>query len=482
MAMFAPIPLPDSGNQVFKDVMDYFETLQKRKTQQAQFGQQLAINKQAESRAQQLLPLQIQQYKDTHNREASEFEIQQMYNALQKDSIKKYLEAQKAGNTTFGGTPGSNGIGMPSPVPGAMPGGSPDAVAQPSTQQSPEDKQAADLGQNASFPAIPGLGQLNDLMQQNQTPNTPANATAAMPSPPPMPMMPGAAIPPVNNQAPMMNAGQGAMPSPVPASAPNPTPQMNGTGQEIVLRQGNPAIAFMDTLGAFNPKFPKPQTHIGANGVVYTTYPSGKMTMMQPAPGMKTVAQETPEERQKREVNTAEQKEEAKANVKEKGEADKYFKNLAEYAGNNEAVAHIMERNPGVSGIFSAGKKFFKMGDKDLAAFNRLAVPMVGQLAHEISQRGGAVAARLAGGGKFDSTQPVNYNQGILEENNNAIIRDYNREAAAYKEKHGVEPPYKLPKYYRDWEKSHPEGSQGASTQTPNVTKWVMKGGKLEKA
>ncbi len=38
MAMFEPIPLPKGPNQVFKDVMDFYETLQKRKAQQEQFA------------------------------------------------------------------------------------------------------------------------------------------------------------------------------------------------------------------------------------------------------------------------------------------------------------------------------------------------------------------------------------------------------------------------------------------------------------
>ena len=130
------------------------------------------------------------------------------------------------------------------------------------------------------------------------------------------------------------------------------------------------------------------------------------------------------------------------------------------------------------------------MGGKDIASFNRLATPMVGSLAKDLSTRGGAVALQFAQGGKYDPSQPYEYNQGILEANNDAIVRDYNRNAAEYRNRHGKEPPYKLPKYYRDWEKKREQQQQSdlqggeqedVNNKTP-VTKWIMKDGKLEKA
>ena len=42
MAMFEPIPLPGLGGDVYKDVMDYFETLQKRRSDQLQKAKELA--------------------------------------------------------------------------------------------------------------------------------------------------------------------------------------------------------------------------------------------------------------------------------------------------------------------------------------------------------------------------------------------------------------------------------------------------------
>jgi hypothetical protein len=85
---------------------------------------------------------------------------------------------------------------------------------------------------------------------------------------------------------------------------------------------------------------------------------------------------------------------------------------------------------------------------------------MVGALGKELSQRGGAVALQFAQGGKYDATQPFEYNQGILEANNDAIVRDYNRNAENYRAVHHKEPPYKLPKYYRDWEEKRKKEAQ----------------------
>ena len=82
MAMFAPIPLPGSGSDVFKDIADYLEQVQQRKAQQQQFAQKQQMQQQqfaqqqqmqqqqfaqnfglaqsAENRAQQLQPIEIQ--------------------------------------------------------------------------------------------------------------------------------------------------------------------------------------------------------------------------------------------------------------------------------------------------------------------------------------------------------------------------------------------------------------------------------------
>lgn len=212
-------------------------------------------------------------------------------------------------------------------------------------------------------------------------------------------------------------------------------------GQEMLVKRGqlNPSINRAAGFKIYGMPVPAVKRDAPVDGIQYSTYPNGDVTAKKVGPNT---------------FEKAQSEAQAKSDVKYKDDTDKYFSNLATYAGNNEAIAKIMERNPKATGIFQSGKRYLKMGSEDQASFNRLAVPMVGQLAKDLSQRGGAVALNYAQGGKYDSAQPYESNQGILKETNNAIIRDYNREAKVYKERTGKNPPYELPKYYRDWEKA----------------------------
>lgn len=402
MAMFAPIPLPDSGNQVFKDVMDYFETLQRRNSQQQQFAQQLKLSKQAEARAQELLPFQIQQYKDTHNREASDFEIQQMYHGLIKDALKNGMNAG-TGMPSFGGTP--------SPVPGALPGGSPDtAQGQPVSQPSADE---VNLAKNASFPALPMAGDLNAMVQQAPVtpPQIPPNA-AAMPAPAAMPIAPGAAIPPpqVNPQAPLGSATQGA--------APMAAPPAGNLGQEIVLRQGNPALSKLDAVAGFVPGIPKPVTHFGANGQIYTQYPSGKVTMQQSAvPGMKTVAQETPEERQMRETNTYEAKQESKAHVTQNMGIENTNRDLTLMYKQADEAEKLLKSDPYLTGVgWKIPLAKAAAGSKKLGDLQSLFGKLQGQLSKLNASRPGIGTIQWAANVKPDTGNNTEYNLGMIRD------------------------------------------------------------------
>lgn len=252
---------------------------------------------------------------------------------------------------------------------------------------------------------------------------------------------------PQNSMQGMPTPGQG-----MPTVAPQPM-QDNAASDQIggekVIKAGDPRKSVWDkfagmTVPGTSIRIPDIKTKI-QNGMQYDTYPSGKVVA--------TKVGNTDEEKAEIGLNAAEQKEQKKADIKAKKEDDDFFSHLSQYADNNEAIARIFNRNPSVTGLLPWAKKKFKMGDKDYAAVNRLAAPMVGDLAQELSKKGSVFALQMAKEGKYDPTQPADYNQGILEQNNDAIVRDYNRRAAVYRERFGKEPPYKLPQYYRDWEK-----------------------------
>lgn len=71
MSMFEPIPLPKGRNEIFKDVMDYFEQLQKRKAQQEQFGMQEARLKDQFSQQMALNQAQLGETTRYHNAQLS---------------------------------------------------------------------------------------------------------------------------------------------------------------------------------------------------------------------------------------------------------------------------------------------------------------------------------------------------------------------------------------------------------------------------
>jgi hypothetical protein len=463
MAMFAPIPLPGSGSDVFKDIADYLEQVQQRKAQQQQFAQQQQMQQQqfaqnfglaqsAENRAQQLQPLEIQ---------AKQFAALQ--NKLQYESDKKFMDAMNASQ----GQAGANNINQPSRS-------TSNQAVMPTVNQAAPTTMA--LRGNRTPIDTSNLSR-HDIMQI-------ANQDAAH----------GAYV--VQGQSPPMQKGapptaeQGINP-PVQQGAPQLITDYKkqqdelAKGNQVMVIPPQPGKAFLDDFAG--------QTRVGhkiedvkpstVNGIRYDHYPSGKVIATKVGP--------SEEEKADIHLKAAEEKEQAKADVKWKADQDKYFEKLGQYADDNEAMAKILSSNPTVTGLFGMGKKYIKMGDADQAKFDKYATAILGPTARELSDRGGAVALRVAQKGKFDYTQPHEYNTGMSEANIEAIIHDYNRRAQEYKEKTGKEPPLKLSQFYRDWEKKNKdeEASLLHSTATtssenngkPKVTKswnYVQKGNK----
>jgi len=219
------------------------------------------------------------------------------------------------------------------------------------------------------------------------------------------------------------------------------------SGQEVVM-QGprNPNLEMWDKAAGMkfgNVQIPDIKSNI-VDGIKYDTYPSGKIVAQKVGPSAEEKAQIS--------LKAAEDKEQAKSDIKEKKESRAFLKNLVEYAESNKSVVDILDRSHEATGVFPWSKKYFKMGSKDIGALNRLIVPMIGTLGHQLGQKGGVGVLGFAQGGKYDTSQPSEYNMGIKESQNDEIIRQYKHAADDYREKFKEEPPYKLPKYYDDWE------------------------------
>jgi hypothetical protein len=212
-----------------------------------------------------------------------------------------------------------------------------------------------------------------------------------------------------------------------------PTTSMDG---ERELRPGNPRLAKLDSVAGIVPGIPKPVTH-SEEGMIYTTYPSGRMTV-QKIPGTQTPAE----------------KEQSKSDIKKSQQLEDTADSLMDYAYNNEKISDILERNKNATGNIPALRNFLNLAGEDAGEFNNLAIPMQGKLAKDLSNRGGAVVAKLAAGGKYNLAKDHAYNTGIRKSTTNDIINTYDLLNERYKRLTGKELPQKLSPFYENWRKS----------------------------
>jgi len=175
--------------------------------------------------------------------------------------------------------------------------------------------------------------------------------------------------------------------------------------------------------------------------------------------------QQTPEEKQQADVSKATSIEQAKANTKKATDLEDTADTLMQYAFNNEKISDILDRNLNATGNLPAFRNFLNLGSEDTGEFNNLSIPMQGQLAKQLSTRGGAVVAKLAQGGKYNLAKSHDYNTGIRKSTTNDIINTYDTLNDRYKRLTGNNLPQKLSPFYEKWrtqsEASSPPSSKG---------------------
>ena len=101
----------DTGSSMMSRIMQPVIERERMKQQQAQFAQDYILKKQAESRANALMPYMIQQYQDTHKTSANAAQMKELYLGLMQDALH-----QGGGG---GSPPATMGGGM-EPQPGGM--------------------------------------------------------------------------------------------------------------------------------------------------------------------------------------------------------------------------------------------------------------------------------------------------------------------------------------------------------------------------
>lgn len=166
----------------------------------------------------------------------------------------------------------------------------------------------------------------------------------------------------------------------------------------------------------------------------------------------KTVAKETPEERQQREVSTAKSKKEDELNLKKIEEYLSAGDIVNKYSPNLETIHGLLTEDPWTTGNIAGVKNLAHMGGEHQGQFNAATLPLVGKLAKDISQRGGAVAAGMATAGKPSLWQSNATNLGLTKQLIEESLNTYNEAKKGYEELTGKSYPKKLPKFLQEYQ------------------------------
>jgi hypothetical protein len=384
------IPMPESPGTSFLQGADTGSTLmsrmmqpilerEKMKQQQSQFAQNLVLYQQAQQRANALMPYMIQQYKDTHRTAASEADMKDLYRNLLKDALNNPMP-QPGGGAPMSPPPGA---GAPPGMPPQLGGGQPNA---------PQPGMPPQMG---GVP--PQMGGMPPQMggAPNAAPGLPQGGQ------PPAPPQIGAGMPPMGDQG-----AQG--------------------GQEHELRAGNPRLTKLDQVAGLVPGIPKPVTHF-SNGMIFTTYPSGRMTVQ------KVQGQQTP----------------GQMNVSAK-EASKLRDQATVLANSANLVNQgygLLDNNPDLTGIGSGAAAMLNLSSNpELGKFTTVTGKLQAELGKYAASRGGIQAVKWAGSVKPSTWKPEDYNYGMFEGIQQNLQDDYNTLNQQYKAATGEDLPIPLPK------------------------------------
>lgn len=425
------IPMPESpgssllqglntGSTMFSRMIQPVIERERLKQQQDQFVQNYALQKAAQGRANALMPYMIQQYQDTHRTAASEADMKDIYRNLLKDAL--------AGNggAPSGGMPPQMGGGQPPAAPGGM--GIPMPGAQP--------PQAGGVPQGGGMP--PQAGGMPP--QMGGMPNAPQG---------------------------LLDQGQGQAPNmpqapAIPAMNQMPNQGMSGA-QEHELRPGNPRFAKLDAVAGLVPGIPKPVQHIN-NGMVFTTYPSGRMTVQQ----VTGSAGQTPGERN--------------VSAKEASKIRDQATALVNSANLVQQGYDVMDEHPDLTGIGTGlANKFNLSNQKGLGKFINVTGKLQAELGKYASSRGGIQAVKWAQSVKPSEWKPEDYNYDMFDAIGTNLKDEYNTLNQQYKAATGQDLPIPLPNVTR--KKGGKAAGTGGDkgTDKGKVTKWKMTDGQLVK-
>ncbi len=392
----------DTGSSMMSRIMQPVIERERMKQQQAQFAQDYILKKQAQDKANALMPYMIQQYQDVHKTAVNEQQLKAIYNGIMQNAMKQAAMRQ------------GGGAGAP-PVPAPLPGMTP------------------------------------------QTGGEQPNASSGGISP-----QPGA----MPNAAPGLPAG-GQEPVAPPMAQGMPNQNMQGS-QEYELRAGRPELSQLDAVAGLLPMVPKPVQHF-SNGMIFTTYPSGRMT------AQKVQGAQLPGERTVSAKEASKIRDQATALVNSANLVQQGY-DLLDNNDNLTGPGNVMSAIPIP---FSGGSKINLSNNPELGKFNTVTGKLQAELGKYAASRGGVQAVKWAASVKPSAFNPEDYNYGMFDATQESLKNDYNALNEQYKAATGQELPIKLP----DVKSSRARKGKATETTTGKgkVTKWKMTGGQLVK-
>lgn len=408
----------DTGSTLMTRMMAPVLERERLKQQQQQFAQNYILHKQAQDRANQLMPYMIQQYQDTHKAKASEAQMNDWYHKLVKEGV----------NSPQPGSPMT-------PPPGMMP------QSAGSQGVGADSGMSFDAKGNNVVASPQEVEQIANRGAGNAPPNSPLPQIGGMP-----PQQGG--MPPQMGGAPNIAPGGGQPPIPPPMAPqmPPPMPPSQGMGQqgEQEVRPGNPRLAKLDAVAGLVPQVPKPVQHF-QNGMIFTTYPSGRMTA-QKVQGMNTVSQETPDARKQREIETKIAATQGVEDTKAASKLQTSGRELQSLVNRAKKVQKLLNDNPSLTGLRQGGLASLNLSQsKQLAEFDQTTRKLQADMGRYGSQRGGAQALKWAEKSKPGTYKTVDYNKGMIKSILDDAKNDYDEMAQEYKDRTGKEYPIKFP-------------------------------------
>jgi len=163
-------------------------------------------------------------------------------------------------------------------------------------------------------------------------------------------------------------------------------------------------------------------------------------------------AKESPEEREAREIRTADAKEQAKHRIKVNDKIKEHAQPVLAAAEHILAIEKLIKEHPGVTGIgnetLSNIPGIGKFYDAEtIKAINAHAIPLQGEIAKQLSGRGGYGVAKIAESAKPSTSATTKANIGSIRANKESILKSLEQMTKEWEDANPDKPfPYPIPK------------------------------------